>query len=54
MGRKPALSIEQIQEVNKFYDAGWTLKQLSEKFFLCPEALDKYIWNPRPKGRRAE
>lgn len=41
---------EQIEEINKLYDNGWTLKRIGEKYDVSRYIITKYIINKRPSN----
>jgi len=39
-----------IQEMNRLYDKGKTVRQLAIKFNLSPSTITTYTWRPRNRG----
>lgn len=50
MGRKPKVTIETVQEINKLYSNGYNMSDIGKKLNLGHSTVNNYIWNPRPRG----
>ena len=46
------VTVKIVQEINKLYDSGQTLRQLGTLFGLDKHTISNYVWHPRPRGGR--
>ena len=49
--RKSILGIEQMQEINKIYNTGFTIKELAKMYYVGFATIQRCICNPRRRGR---
>lgn len=48
------LTIKDLQEINRLYDSGMTVKEVATTLNFTKGRIVNYIWNPRHKGVRTD
>ena len=48
------ITVKSIQEINKLYDGGATLREVGKEYGISYKTVAKYIWKPRKTGRQSK